>query len=524
MMLAHVNNPEEQLPHASYDQYMGNSSPYLGQPTQYAQHVGAAEKPSISFQQLQSKYSNKKPTKAQAMGIVPQNLMYSFEDIKDELISADQESYQVPEEIEEELPLRIRTIQYEDMLAQQKTQHLNNELKKYLDYQPKAAQQPYEYHFTDSAYQNLNTMMLQSDHQYIPERPSTQQESGVGYRSTTLNAELPTTQNHYDMVNQQTLNSFSNVYTQWQSSSKKVTGVTQGLQLGKQISTPNRTTGVSTEKQYTGGIALYDSKASKYDNHHQQSRAYHQIGISTSNQYKKTSSQSPWRHQVEEPQIVAITTPVKDKRQSYGAPSYQQPTSTGKASRPQTASYINQTYHVTPSKTTGSSTSALLNQHHQNMIRDAPTSTVYQQASVNTPNKVSRPKTSDQHHGGSIGRTNAASKLASQASASQTAGIGSYYNTAQKRRKAQESQQKTSQHNFQQYSGSHAISSPFSKQSPTMGGTQPSSVALHSQMAQQQQQIHGMYGTFSNNNERTASTATMGGSANINGSSGHIRY
>ena len=122
----------------SYDQYMGGNSPYLGHsyaPTQAGHQLGAAEKPSISFQQLQSKYSNKKPTtsKAQALGIIPHNLMYSFEDIKDELISADQESYQVPEEIEDELPLRIRTIQYEDLLAQQNTQHLNHELKKYLN-------------------------------------------------------------------------------------------------------------------------------------------------------------------------------------------------------------------------------------------------------------------------------------------------------------------------------------------------------------------------------------------------------
>jgi hypothetical protein len=36
--------------------------------------------------------------------------MYSFEDIKEDLINGDQESFQVPEEIEEELPLRIRTI------------------------------------------------------------------------------------------------------------------------------------------------------------------------------------------------------------------------------------------------------------------------------------------------------------------------------------------------------------------------------------------------------------------------------
>jgi hypothetical protein len=39
--------------------------------------------------------------------------MYSFEDLKEELMNAgDQESLIVPEEIEEELPLRIRTLQY----------------------------------------------------------------------------------------------------------------------------------------------------------------------------------------------------------------------------------------------------------------------------------------------------------------------------------------------------------------------------------------------------------------------------
>jgi hypothetical protein len=41
--------------------------------------------------------------------------MYSFEDLKEELMGlGDQESLIVPEEIEEELPLRIRTLQYSD--------------------------------------------------------------------------------------------------------------------------------------------------------------------------------------------------------------------------------------------------------------------------------------------------------------------------------------------------------------------------------------------------------------------------
>lgn len=128
--------------------------------------------------------------------------MYSFEDIKDELISADQDSYQVPEEIEEELPLRIRTIQYEDMIAQQNTQHLNFELKKYLDgpgATHKAQNRPYDYHYTESAFNNISQMLqgasVDSDPRQLVERPGTKQETG--YRST-LHAELATTQNHYD--------------------------------------------------------------------------------------------------------------------------------------------------------------------------------------------------------------------------------------------------------------------------------------------------------------------------------------
>ena len=51
--------------------------------------------------------------KQQANNRNTSNFMYSFEDLKEELMNAgDQESLIVPEEIEEELPLRIRTLQY----------------------------------------------------------------------------------------------------------------------------------------------------------------------------------------------------------------------------------------------------------------------------------------------------------------------------------------------------------------------------------------------------------------------------